>query len=997
MRLRLGFFLLLAGFNFLSAQQTFTRPSIPPTPAFVEGTAPFLLSLEGTWKFSLNAPNNFWKNSVAPLNWDDINVPGECVMQGFNIKQDVEYPLKTKIFIPADFKDKIILLRFYGVYSYARVWINGKFVRDHHGGYTTWDCDITEFVKPGQSVWLTVGVTDRSDEISWGSAYAKHNIGGILRDVHLMALPKNYIERINIKTDFGPDFQNSVMEISTNVLSPGSINAEMKFKLKSPSGKDVLLENPVLQLEEKAAIGIVKNTITAPQKWDAEHPNLYTLIADLFIDGKHVEAVETPFGFRKVERMGSELLVNGQPVKLRGVNRHDVHPLTGRSISAEIDELDVKLLKEANVNFVRTSHYPPTKNFLNACDKQGIYVEEESAICFVHSHGNLKTNSDPAFTKRYVGQFAEMLERDINHPSVIIWSLGNESVWGDNFEKKYQYAKKVDDTRPVIFSYPRTIPANQNRVDIFSYHYENYTENLAKQSSHLPVIHDEFAHVACYDVDELNRDPNVRNFWGKSLKIFSDNINTTNGALGAAIWGGIDEVFQVPLEEFERPEHMGSFSHYGYGEWGIIDGWRRKKPEFWLTKKAFSPIRIANAPLSIPKSGVPVKIPITNYYDFTNLNELDICWYYEDKSEKVQNVNLKPHEQGTLQIPAMEWRDDSVFRLDFKNNDLLVDRFELPIFLRDRHPNAGHQTYHYYLNEKQFPKAKGPAPEITETDQDIIFSTGNSKIAFSKSNGLINYGTFKSDTIIVGGPFVNIVGGKVLEGWSLQTLNTEKGDSESIINITGVLGNVPVKYQINIDGHGLMTTQYKINADMTSLITDQPERLTNNGLCEVGIYYILSDKIDKTSWERNGLWSFYPKDHIGRNRGTALKIRQQGNETYNQAPDWPWSLDMKNFFLNGRDDLGYQCTQDFRAMRENIWFLSAILKDTPSRVRVESDGRIAARLKVLENKRIQLFINNRWNYPQLGWGNYMEKPVMIHPGYTNSVKMRLTDNDDYVK
>jgi hypothetical protein len=996
MRLFSGLILLLFGFNLLFAEHDFQRPAIPPLPLSEKATEPLVLSLSGTWKFTLDTPKQFWKNKTDPTSWSDIKVPGECVMQGFNIKQDVEYPLKTKIKIPTNFKDKTILLRFYGVYSYARVWVNGKFVRDHHGGFTTWDCDITSFVKPGHSAWLTVGVTDRSDEISWGSAYAKHNIGGILRNVQLLALPKNYIERINIKTEFDSNFENSRLYISTSVHFDKKVNAEIHLKLKFQTGNKVFLKHSKLQIEKKSASGIVENVISSPKKWDAEHPNLYILNAYLLIDGKLVETVETKFGFRTVERQSDELFVNGQPVKLRGVNRHDVHPLTGRSISAEFDELDVKLLKEANVNFVRTSHYPPTKAFLNACDKYGIYVEEESAVCFIQTHGNLKTNNDPAFTNRYVGQFAEMIERDINHPSVIIWSLGNESVWGDNFEKKYQYVKAIDKTRPVIFSYPRTIPAGQNRADIFSYHYENYAENLARHSFELPVIHDEFAHVACYNKEELNRDPNVRNFWGKSLKAFADNINTTKGALGAAIWGGIDEVFQVPLETFETPEHMGRFSHYGYGEWGIIDGWRRKKPEFWLTKKAFSPIKIPDAPLSVPKSGMPIEIPITNYYDFTNLNELDILWNYGQKSGEIQAVNVAPQKQGILSIPGLPWTDNTTLRLDFMKNDKLVDRFKLPIFIRDQHPNAGHQRYHYFLNQKQFAKPGGPTPEIVRTNNEIKIKTNVSEITFNKSDGLIKSGTFHSDTLIVGGPYLNVVGGKDLGKWSLDTLSAEIDENKAIVHIAGVLDDIPVKYNIKIDGLGLITTHYSFNANMTSLTDDQPEKLLNNGLSEVGIYYVLSDKIDKTSWERNGLWSSYPKNHIGRNRGTALKHRHNGNEIYGQRPDWPWSLDTKNFFLNGRDDSGYQCTQDFRAMRENIWYLSAILKDTKSRVRVESDGRVAARLKVIKDKNINLVINNRWNYPQLGWGNYMEKPVMIYPGYSNVVKMRLTDNDDYV-
>ena len=160
-----------------------------------------MLSLNGTWKFTLSPPSEFWLNSSDPAAWPDASVPGELVMQGFRISRDVEYPYKRSVLIPADFKGKRIILRFDGVYSYARVWVNGVLVREHHGGFTSWDCDITNHVTPGQAAWITVGVTDRSDEISYGSNYAKHYMGGILRDVKLVALPSSHATRLQLETD----------------------------------------------------------------------------------------------------------------------------------------------------------------------------------------------------------------------------------------------------------------------------------------------------------------------------------------------------------------------------------------------------------------------------------------------------------------------------------------------------------------------------------------------------------------------------------------------------------------------------------------------------------------------------------------------------------------------------------------------------------------------------------------------------------------------------
>ena len=178
---------------------------IVPIPTEVAGVSPHITDLAGTWKFSLLPPLEFWSNGVNPASWSDVVVPGELTAQGHPIVRDSEYAYKRSMHIPAGAGGKKVFLRFDGVYSYARVWVNGKFVREHHGGFTSWDCDITQFVTPGQTAWLTVGVTDRADEISYASNYAKHYIGGILRGVKLLVLPADYVSRFHIET--GPRFE----------------------------------------------------------------------------------------------------------------------------------------------------------------------------------------------------------------------------------------------------------------------------------------------------------------------------------------------------------------------------------------------------------------------------------------------------------------------------------------------------------------------------------------------------------------------------------------------------------------------------------------------------------------------------------------------------------------------------------------------------------------------------------------------------------------------
>ena len=316
-----------------------------------------------------------------------------------------------------------------------------------------------------------------------------------------------------------------------------------------------------------------------------------------------METLSRQIGFRKIERVGNKLYVNGQEVKLRGVNRHDVHPKTGRAITPELVEQDARLFRGANVNFIRTSHYPPREDFLDACDRYGIYIEDEIAVAFVYQ-AIQPTQNDPDFTAGYMNQFAEMIEQNRSHACVIMWSLANESFWGSNFQKEYDYAKAEDTTRPVIFSYPITMPQGTRAYDIWSLHYAGWDCDPSSKADNFsigeswghdaPVLHDEYAHGPCYDLPEQMRDPAVRDFWGESIKRFWESIFTTDGALGGAIWGGIDDVMITP-------------DGYTQWEWGIYDGWRREKPEYWLTKKGYSPIRIEAS--RCPTRGRAIRCP----------------------------------------------------------------------------------------------------------------------------------------------------------------------------------------------------------------------------------------------------------------------------------------------------------------------------------------------------------------------------------------------------
>ena len=318
-------------------------------PKTVAGVERHQMSLNGDWSFQFSPKSK----------WSPIQVPGEAAMQGYAIEHDKPVLYKKQFVLPADYKGQRTILRFDGVYSYARLWVNGTYVREHFGGFSRWEADITSLVKPGKKNEIKLEVTDRLDDISYASGYAHHPIGGILRDVTVYALPQTNVSDLMIETDLDDTYTDASLKVSFDI----SRDARVRYSLRDPKGENVNL--PVAVKEVKAGRVNHDFAVAAPLKWDAEHPHLYTLDIHLEEAGKEVCRISRNVGFREIKIDGNKMLVNGQPVKLRGACRHDIHPTLGRTITAELDSLDAAIFKHTNMNFVRTSHYPPTERFLD--------------------------------------------------------------------------------------------------------------------------------------------------------------------------------------------------------------------------------------------------------------------------------------------------------------------------------------------------------------------------------------------------------------------------------------------------------------------------------------------------------------------------------------------------------------------------------------------------------------------------------------------------------
>lgn len=932
--------------------------------------------LSGTWQFQYSPDSK----------WDKIQVPGEPAMQGYAIEHDKPFTYRKSFTVPADYAGKHTILRFDGVYSHARLFVNGTFVREHHGGFTRWETDVTPFVRPGKKNEIRLEVTDRLDDISYASGYAHHPIGGILRDVTLFALPETCLYDFYAETHLDAAYEDAVLKIGYS--SPVAGGAEVAYTLTEPSGRRYPLVQSRFPLEEGGNMNElpVKN----PLKWDAEHPNLYTLTITLSKDGKEIGRFDRRIGFRDVKIEKDRMLVNGMPVKLRGACRHDIHPTLGRTTTAELDSLDVILFKRSNMNFVRTSHYPPTERFLEYCDRYGIYVESETAVCFVDTYRQKnyapgKTQDSAEFTPRYLSQCREMVKSFRSHPSILFWSIGNESVYGTNFQQCWDWVKATDKTRPVIFSYPGSVGEKKPVYDILSMHYQDVNGNLNQwnRSTHgfqgegIPALFDEWAHPACYTYATLQEDPNIREFWGHSIERMWSGLFDAPGGLGGAIWGYVDETFMLPepkvgtafWKEFARTAKPEDYQGkcVGYGEWGIVDVWRREKPEFWATKKAYSPVRLMTTEVASFLSGQRLLLPLYNRFDHTDLDEIKIRYTYKGVEKELPAPSIAPHQKGLLVIPAEAWEEGELLSICFYTaTGELLDAEQVSLG----------SDYHVRLADSEASPVNGVL-QVEETAGMMTIKGDGFEIPFSKETGLISNATSKGQVIIEKGPFLHLdinlnhlTGAEVRKSarkfltsdsdWKKQSLTYTHKEGAVEVALSGFYQDVQTDILIRISPAGEMNVSY--------VVAGQP----NGYLRETGLSFYLPERLDYLQWERKGMWSCYPEGAFAGNTGeTSLYNPKQVR--YGENPAQPWSADTHNYYYWA--DAGANCdcplTQMAKGMKENIYRYTLSATGVKAGLTVCSpDASLACRTSKRGDGQLMLYINNRWDYPEIAWGNY---------------------------
>jgi beta-galactosidase len=648
-------------------------------------------SLNGMWKFQyfenpLVISENFYQPDFSDADWTLIDVPSNWQLRGHGkpIYTNITYPFPInlpkvpedknetgcyrKYFeIHADWAGKKIILHFAGVQSAFYVWLNGKNVGYSEGSMTPAEFDLTEYLIQGKNL-LAVEVINWSDG-SYLEDQDFWRISGIFRDVYIYAQPQFHIKDFKVDTYLDENYQNAILSVqyaTENKSKSTDESNSVRFSLYDPSGN--------LLFSEESQSGNLEKNLLNPEKWNAERPSLYTLGIEVLEGEKVTEATAIKIGFRKVEIKNGQLLLNGQAIYFKGVNRHEFEPLNGRAISKESMVKDIILMKQHNFNAVRTAHYPNQTLWYELCDEYGLYVIDEANI---ESHQLWNMKASPAHLSNWKNCFVDrgisMVHRDKNHPSILMWSLGNETGLGENHYAMAEEIRKIDQSRLIHYE-GRELEANiyeagsyEKVLELFDhwaktvpdfdiianmYPYTDHLIEFHEKITDRPIIICEYAHAM-----------------GNSLggfKLYWDVFEKYPRMQGGFIWDWVDQgIWREVADGQGYYVYGGDFGDQPNDDNFCINGLvfpdRGIKPALIEAKKVQQCIKTT---LQDPEQGL---IEVFNQYFFISTQDYELRWEVIENGKIVQHgtvedLNVAPHERKLIKIPyktaAMDARNE---------------------------------------------------------------------------------------------------------------------------------------------------------------------------------------------------------------------------------------------------------------------------------------------------------------------------------------------------
>ena len=951
------------------------------------------ISLDGSWKFKLvknpsQSIQDFYKSNFDASQWQQIQVPGSWELQGFDapIYTDVTYPFKANppyvpqdynpvghyvhdFTVPDNWQGMDIILDFEGVESAFYCWVNGKLVGYSEDSRLPAHFNISKYLRKGKNR-LAVKVFRFSDgSYLEDQDYWKYS--GIERKVYLQARPKQRMNDFLLGNALVNGYKDGNFSLDVKMLTPAK-GQKVEVKVLAPSGKQLFAQSRQIAQPADTLLHfaqLLKNVLP----WNAETPNLYTLVINTTDrQGRVVESVAHPFGFRTVELKNGQLWVNGVALKIKGVNRQEHDAIHGRTLTVAEMAKDIKMMKQFNINAVRTSHYPNHSEWYQLCDKYGLYLVGEANI---ECHGILDTEykelaDKPDWYPAFHDRMQRMIQRDRNYTSVIIWSMGNESGYGPNFEKIYDLAKAMDPTRPVQYE-----GGGYNaKSDIYCPMYARIwaLRRHVNQRDARPLILCEYAHAMG------NSEGNLQDYW--------DLINHYNQLQGGFIWDWVDQTFSKTDDKGHHywayggdMGYVGVVNDSNFCANGLVAADRSLHPHIWEVKKVYQNISFETVPF------VANKLKVTNHFDFINLSNYQLQWAVEAEGTAVRSGKMdlppvEPHQSTLLEIPmgSLPASDSKEYFLTLRvyskkatlavpaGHEVAIEQMQLPVELKK--PSV----------------AASGSVRLNQDNQQVTIATSQASIVFSKTSGEITSLQYDGKEMLLAGLQPNFWRGltdnDVANGtdercrtWQnagsqmkLQQITAQLAQDKktaqviSSFEMPGQESQLLVTYLVQGDG------SVKVNMHFMPGSKPLPE------MPRLGMRMILKGCYDQMTWLGRGPQENYADRKTGALIGKYSASVWEQYHPYVRAQETANHCDVRWLVLQAKDGSGIRVEGE-EPLSVSAWnFPQSSLLYVPSTIEHRHGGSV--------DKQDMVWLNI--DHLQMGVGGDNTWGAQVHPEYT---------------
>lgn len=802
-----------------------------------------IFSLNGQWKFkhvvgANNKPTSFFENDFDNSVWDDIEVPSNWQLKGYGIPQytNVVYPWAGRedikppfapieinevgcyiknINVDKQWLDKKIVLNFQGVESCFYLYVNGEIIGFSKDSFTPSSFDITPYVKEGDNK-IAVEVY-RWCDASWLEDQDFWRLSGIFRDVYIEVKETTHIYDFRINSTLTDDYKDGLLQVNTIVNSTD--NNDFKLKLDLYDGLEVIYN------EEKSFVGgqvskiNFSTIIDNVKQWSDECPNLYKLVLTLIdANGNEKEYVSNEVGFRKFEIKDKVMYINGKRILFKGVNRHEFDCRVGRAITKDIMEQDIILMKQFNINSVRTSHYPNHPYLYELCNKYGLYVIDEVNL---ETHGTWRygqqeeedtiPGSKIEWTNAVLSRCEAMFERDKNHPCIVMWSLGNESFGGENFRKMYRYFKDIDNSRIVHYEGTFHHRKYDDATDVESQMYTTPSEieEYAKRNPKKPLILCEYTHSMG------NSNGNLDEYW--------DLFRRYPVLQGGFVWDWKDQALINNKDGVEFLAYGGDFGDYpndgDFSGNGLVFADGTITPKIYEIKYWYSSVRFQNLELG--------KVKITNENLFTNFDRYEVCVTTtingELVSTTVEEISLDAESNIEFDYDVPEKR---------VNNEEYIITFSVKEKYDTLYCSKGHEVSSHQVvlpsncMELKTQNITGKV-NISDENEYIVISTENVQVSIGKFTGAIHKYVVNGEDMVkepskpyFWRPTTNNDRGFKHDKNATTWRNSESNlvglsveNYESLVKITAIMfldNGTEVRYIYTVDGNSMLNIEQTI-------------------------------------------------------------------------------------------------------------------------------------------------------------------------------------------